>query len=447
MSYSFDLNESFSGFSPSFPADGCTQCGICLGSCPTFNKTEDVEQSPMGRIRMIRALDSGETEGLSLEKLESCLGCYSCTTICPSKVNFENMLDHALIDIRKNKPLPFTTKVMLSLSLKPWLLKVMIQIIVVAQSLGLRWLLDRMGVFNAIGLGRANQLLGNVNFPATTIDNRTSTLASARSKQLMVMLNSTKALVKSKPISQRRVSLFKGCFTSVLEQDVQQTSIEVLNSLGIEVLIPDGQTCCGAMHRHNGNNSQATKLAQKNITSFNALNCSTIISTSSGCGASLQNYSQWLESEKQGFSQPVMDISHYLENILSERKVVFNTMHLNVAIHTPCSLKREEGQVDAVMALLKRIPGLKLHEIHDAPSCCGAGGSQVLSHPEMADTIRDDVIEKVIALKPDVLVSSNLGCAMHLRAGLKQAGQDIPLEHPVQLISRALQVEFVTINS
>jgi glycolate oxidase iron-sulfur subunit len=421
MSFSFDLNDGFAGFSAALPADGCTQCGICLSVCPTFNISEDVEQSPMGRIRMMRALESGEITGIALEKLDSCLACYSCEAICPSQVNYGHLLDQALIRLREQRQVPVMTRLMLALTLKPRLLKFMVQVTAVTQCFGIRWLLRSLGVFKLLGLARADNLLGKVHLPWASLENNAH--------------------------SHRAVALFKGCFTSVLEQDVQQAAIDILNALGTEVEIPGGQTCCGALHRHTGDNDQAIAQAKNNIRVFKPLEIAAIITTSSGCGNGLQNYSQWLGTEDQGFAQPVMDISHYLAQVLAQREVVFNSLSLKVAVHTPCTLTQAEGQVDAVTELLQRIPGLELHHLSGSPACCGAGGSQMLSQPEIADALRDHIIDEVLALGPDILVSSNLGCAMHLQAGLEQAGHSIPVQHPVQLLSQAMDVEFVSVRS
>lgn len=448
MQYSFNLNEDFSSFAVSVPADGCTQCGICLSSCPTFNITEDVEQSPMGRIRMMRAIESGDTDGMDPDKLESCVGCYTCASICPSKVNYENMLDTALDKLRTNRPLPVITRSMLALALKPWLIRLMIRLTAIGQNLGVRWLAKKFGVLKFSGLERGNRVLGKVSLPTRSVENKFNVLGPARASQLVNMINMTGAEIRNRTNRHRRVSLFKGCFTSVLEQNVQQASIDILNALGIEVVIPHGQGCCGALHRHNGNSEMAKQLARKNIATFNTENSSAIISTSSGCGSSLQKYSEWLKGEQTNdFLKPVLDINHFLATVLHERKVVFSPLSLRVAIHTPCSLKQASGQVEAVRTLLNYIPKLEIHEIGQSTSCCGAGGSHMLTQPEVADPLREQIIDEVMQLKPDVIISSNLGCAMHLRAGLEESGVDIPVEHPVQLLSRAIQIEFVTINA
>ncbi len=420
----FGANNSFAGFVPPTPADGCVQCAVCLSTCPTFIKSKDPEQSPMGRIGLMRALDNGSSEDMApekLEKLESCLGCYSCEAICPSRVDFGKMLDESLARLSEQRPIPATTRMMLFLARNRTMLKKLMQATWLTQMIGLRGLLAKLSLYRLMGMQRANALLGRIDYPTE-------------------LRNHFRG-----PHNDQRVALFTGCFSSVMERSVQQAAIDVFNTLGLGVTLPEGQDCCGALHRHNGDLATAGKLARQNIKAFSCEQVDAIVTTSSGCGAGLKAYDKWLENE--GLTTPVMDVSHYLATALRQRKVEFNHLPLKVALHTPCTLRQGEGQEEAVVELLQKIPGLEIVPLSGEPRCCGAGGSQVLSQPEMADALRDDMVDEIRAMGVDVLISSNLGCAMHLRAGLTQAGSDIPLQHPVQLISQAMLVESVSVRS
>jgi glycolate oxidase iron-sulfur subunit len=424
MSFSFDLNDSLLDFTPPTPPDGCTQCGICLSSCPTFSKSQDPEKSPLGRIRLMRTLEKNSSDVMApekLAKLESCLSCYTCELVCPSKVNFGKMLDESLARIRERRPVPRITRMMLWLACRISFMKFIIQVTYLAQILGLRTLISKLGLLKLMGLQRADALLGRVVYP-TKLTNR---IDQARNNQ--------------------SIALFTGCFSSVMEQDIQQAAIDVFNALGLEVALPKGQGCCGALHRHNGELEIAGKLARNNIKAFSADNIAVIVTTSSGCGASLKDYGEWLEDDE--LAAPVMDISHYLTNLLEQHKLVLNPLPLKVALHTPCTLRQNEGQEEAVLELLQKIPELEILPLSGEPRCCGAGGSQMLSQPEMADALRDDIVDEIIATGANVLISSNLGCAMHLREGLAQAGIDIPLQHPVQLISKAMAEKQVSVTN
>lgn len=412
MSFSFDANDSFTVFEPATPPDGCTQCGVCLPACPTYLKSEDPEQSPMGRIRLMRALENGDSEGVALEKLESCLGCYSCESVCPSRVDYGTLLDKALSRLHEQRPLPRTTRMMLWLALRGAWIKSILKTAYRAQALGLRALVSKLGLLKLVGLHRFNALLGRLERPVE-LQNRDRQAGP-----------------------ERRVALFTGCFGSVLEQAIQQALIDVLNALELEVVLPGAQVCCGALHRHTGDLTTAEALARTNIEVFSTEQVHAVLATSSGCGAALKDYGEWLGGE--ALPAPLMDVSHYLADALKEHKPAFNRLPLKLALHTPCTLRQGEGREEAVVELLGKIPGLRIIPLSGQPRCCGAGGSQMLSQPQMAGALGDDVVEEIRATGADVVVSSNLGCALHLRERLAQAHLDIPLLHPVQLISQAM---------
>lgn len=422
-SFQFDGNEGFAGFNdfamPATPADGCTQCGICLPACPTFQQSGDPQQSPMGRIRIMRLLQDGDIDETARQSLQSCLGCYACESRCPSRVDYRGMLDAALDKVATPPPI---TRRMMRLSLKPLLRKTLISLMATAQAIGIRQLMRWTGLFRIMGLARADKLAGQVSLPKT--------------------LHSP----LQRPRSDQRVNLFRGCFSSELEQELQQDIIELLNTLGIEVVIPEQQVCCGALHRHNGDSQTAQQLARQNHWVFKLHPAAATIFTSSGCGSSLQDYGKWLALEDYEAPHPIMDASHFVYDLLRQRRPLFNTMPIKVALHTPCSLKHGEGQVEAVTEILRMIPQLEIHTLSGTPACCGAGGTQMLSHPQQADGLRDVIIDELKTLQPQVLLTSNLGCSMHLQAGLREHKLDIAIQHPLQLIAQALQVEFVSVR-
>lgn len=111
-----------------------------------------------------------------------------------------------------------------------------------------------------------------------------------------------------------------------------------------------------------------------------------------------------------------------------------------VAIHTPCSLTHILKQRISLFRLLSVIPEIELVELPNNARCCGAAGSYVLSHPEMADTLLEDKLEGILSLKPSIIVTANIGCRLHLQAGLRRRNLDIEVIHPVSLLNRQLKI-------
>ena len=183
--FSFNLNEGFGGFAADTPADGCTLCGICLSVCPTYRQSQDVEQSPMGRIRLMRSLEQGEEVSAdSLAKLEGCLSCYACESRCPSRVDYGGMLDKALVEVRKRRKLPGITRLMLWLSLRPAWITVSLRLAAIVQAIGLRRLMRVAGLTRVLGLDRADALVQTIGYPQSQLYNRARTDLATRSVAL-----------------------------------------------------------------------------------------------------------------------------------------------------------------------------------------------------------------------------------------------------------------------
>ncbi len=172
-------------------------------------------------------------------------------------------------------------------------------------------------------------------------------------------------------------------------------------------------------------------MAEINIDAFNRRQVDTILYLASGCGAQLEEY----PTQGHCFDAPVMEISRFLV----DRGYTGGTLRplaKQVALHTPCSLKNVlHGEREAVR-LLEKIPQLAIHLMDSSGSCCGAAGAYMLNQSDMADRLREESLEALEALQPDILATSNSGCSMHLAAGI--SGRDLPIEvlHPVQLIDR-----------
>jgi glycolate oxidase iron-sulfur subunit len=269
----------------------------------------------------------------------------------------------------------------------------------------------------------------------------------ARLQQLQPNRSVTGKLKQHYPVPNEaigRVALFTGCVSKALDKETLHASIVVLNHLGYEVTLPGKQTCCGAMHAHDGDYNDAVSLARKNIQAFDDTSVDAIITAATGCGAHLTEYHHLFNTENKDkpsadqFSAKVMDICHFINNAKWPKELKPRPLNKRVAVHEPCSLKNVLRQTDKVYKLLHKIPELELIPLPGNKHCCGAAGSYMLDHPEMADQLRQDKLDALLALKPDILVSSNIGCALHLAAGLRTQGLDIEVVHPITLLHRQL---------
>ncbi len=400
--------------------DICVKCGLCLPYCPTYQKTRDENESPRGRLSLIQGWARDELKATPKlnAHVDNCLLCRACESVCPAYVPYGQIVDHfRSVTYHQNR------EGSLSLRLKKTLMR---------------------GVLTGATLApMAGQVMGGV---AASAVKTLACLAGAGEMAAGLPTAYSRPLPSpgSYPSTTRaetaRASLFLGCTAELLDRETVISAMAVMNHLGIRVDIPERQTCCGALHQHAGDASSAAKRIEQNLTAFADSDAPAIVSLASGCGVMLGEYGQTAPSvSAQGFSRRVRDISQFLAEQTWPADLAFKPLPTTACLHSPCSLKNVLRADRHAATLLGRIPGLKVIALPAQVHCCGAGGSYLVDHPEMAAELRDDVLDRIDGSQSSVLLTSNPGCAMHLRAGLKQRGLGaIEVLHPVTLLARQL---------
>ncbi|MEE8342702.1 MAG: heterodisulfide reductase-related iron-sulfur binding cluster [Gammaproteobacteria bacterium] len=407
--------------------DQCVMCGLCLPHCPTYEETRDEGESPRGRIALMQALQAGtlkDNARLALH-LERCLGCRACEAMCPSQVPFGALMDQARQVLHNN-----------NVGSKRWLhrviadglvshperLRVATRLLRFYQRSGLRFLARRSGLLSLLGAQRLDQLLPD-----------------------LAPVGRWRSYYPAVTAERGQVALFLGCIAQMVDTETHTSAIRILNQFGYGVHIPQGQSCCGALQQHDGRLQAARRLAQTNLIAFQNLEVDAILSTASGCGAQLAEYSRMgfaeprLAQQAAAFSGRVQDISAFLAGMDWPAGVEFAPLPARVAVHEPCTLRNVLKQGNAPHRLLQCIPEIELLSIADKGDCCGAAGSYFLTQPGMADRLlkhRLDALEKV---RPDLVTTANVGCALYLQAGLRQRKLTLEVIHPVVLIDRQLR--------
>src|SRR3569623_3650680 len=205
-------------------------------------------------------------------------------------------------------------------------------------------------------------------------------------------------------------------------------AIHVLTHCGYGVHAPPAQTCCGALHQHQGDAAAVRQFARRNQAAFARPDLLAILTVASGCGATLSDHD---------LGAPGRDISDFIAAYWPAA-LRLAPLAQRVAVHDPCTLPHVMHKARSPYTLLAHIPGIELVPLPDNRRCCGGAGSYMLTQPAMADALRAETVAAVRALSADILVTSNTGCALHLRAGLAANGVDITVMHPVQLLARQL---------
>jgi glycolate oxidase iron-sulfur subunit len=410
----------------------CVHCGLCTSACPTYLETGNENDSPRGRIYLMRAVVDGRTELTeTIERhLDLCLDCRSCETACPSGVQYGRLIEPFRVDMKKTSRKSsgwFDRWILQGLFPYPKRVKLALAPMRLLQFLKL----DR--VIEAIGLPRL--LPGKLR---------------RMYAQLPRLQSSGKPFPKVLPAKgerRARVGLFTGCVAEAMFSQTNRATARVLQEQGCEVVIPRMQVCCGAIHYHSGNDRPALEFARKNAEAFLREDLDAIIVNVAGCGAMLKDYSHLAEevsgtdeatSERlRQFTEKVRDVSEFLSELgpLAPQ----GPIPVRAVYHDACHLCHAQQIRTQPRELLATIPGLELVPLAESEICCGAAGSYNLTEPEMSDRLAQRKLKNILAANPDVVVSGNAGCTLQIQAALRNAGKNIPVFHPMELLDKSFR--------
>lgn len=377
--------------------DRCVKCGLCLPECPTYRLSADEGESPRGRLALIDGLVTGRLDGdrAVVRHIDSCLTCRRCERICPSRVPYGRVVDAA------RARLSLGMHPLSRLAQRPGAMRVF-----AALSRRLPSRLTRP--FGALhGVHRGIRALGaDRPPPAPGIYSAATDPARAR------------------------VGLFAGCTGDALQADAQHAATRLLRRAGCDVEIPPRATCCGALAAHGGDPAAAAAAATATRAAF-ATDVGAIVSIASGCGIHLDAYQPPL-------TRPHYDVCHWLLEHGGLRAQDFDRLDARVALHVPCSVENVYQGTRWADRLLRLIPGIDVVHVGETGQCCGAAGDHMLRDPARAAALRAPVLSALAGRGVDVLVTSNIGCALHLAAGIAGQGMRIDVIHPVELLARQL---------
>lgn len=393
--------------------DSCVHCGFCLQACPTYLALEDENDSPRGRIVLMRSLLEGAVERddrAVREHIDRCLGCRACETACPSGVPYGQLLEATRATLTEHVPVPLIARAMLWVFARPWALAPVLW--------GARML-------RASGLA--------------------SLLARARGRvgTAMAMLSATRPLFTPRAYgdggAQARgtVALLTGCVMEGLYANTNRATERTLAFNGYSLLAAPSQRCCGALHAHAGDLEAARRCARTNVAAFERSGADFIAVNAAGCGAMMKDYAHLLTGDEDwrhraaAVSARVRDVS---ELLAAAGPRTGGALTCAVAYDPPCHLLHAQRIAHAPHAVLAAIPGLQLRALEEADQCCGAAGIYNLIEPEISRLVLDRKLAHIAATGATHVATGNPGCLMQIGAGLHRARVPARAVHPVDLL-------------
>ncbi len=410
----------------------CVHCGLCLQSCPTYRATGRETSSPRGRIYLMRGHAEGRLDDPALlaEEAFLCLGCRACETACPSGVRYGEILEKTRAAVREAQPGGPLVRAIERFMLREVVprrgrLGLLVGLLALAQRLGLMALAQRI---LPAPLAERARLLPRI--PAAAERRRMPAFTPAIGPR------------------RGRVALFEGCVMPEFFGRVNEAARLVLARAGWDVVVPERQGCCGALHAHAGDLERASELARHNVTVFDPMlaegGIDAILVTSAGCSAALRELEHWIGSDGRALAGGVRDVLDFLAEVGAVDSVSGRAPALalapiprRVCYDDPCHLIHAQGIAAAPRRLLTAIPQLELVAHRNPEACCGAAGIYNLTHPEMAARVLAPKLDALEEATPEIVATANPGCAMQIAAGLAGRGSAARVAHPIELLEEA----------
>ncbi len=411
----------------------CVHCGLCTSFCPTYLETGNENDSPRGRIYLMRGVVDGRvnlTDSVQ-RHLDLCLDCRSCETACPSGVQYGRLIEPFRVDAQRNatggaKGGPngdwFQRLVLYGLFPYPARMRLALWPMRIMQSLGLDRLIDKSGLNRLLPekLRRMQSLLP----PLQPSTGRLPELLPAKGRR------------------RARVGLFTGCVADAVFGQTNWATARVLQENGCDVVVPRNQVCCGAIHYHSGSEGPALEFAETNSNAFSADELDAVIVNVAGCGSMLKDYGHMAEESStaasrtyevlEGFSGKVRDAAEFLAELGPIAPQ--GPIRKKATYHDACHLVHAQQVRDQPRKLLELIPELELVPLAESEICCGAAGSYNLTEPEMADQLGRRKRENILRTGAEIVVTGNAGCSLQIQSMLRSAKRPLWVAHPMDLL-------------
>ncbi len=392
----------------------CVHCGLCTATCPSYLVLGDELDSPRGRIYQIKdMLEQGRAaDARTALHIDRCLSCLSCTTTCPSGVDYMHLIDQARVHVEQTYKRPLMDRLLRGILARIIPYPTRFRLALFAARLA-----KPLARFMPDARLRAMMDLAPDRLPPVSRNDDPQTFGSVGPRRA-------------------RVALMTGCAQKALNTDINDATIRLLTRLGVEVVVPKGLGCCGALTQHMGRESEARSFAAKMIRAILAEDqpkFDAIIINTSGCGTTIKDYGHLfaedpLAPQAGQVAALARDVTEFLVTIgLPQGQGPGG----RVAYHAACSLQHGQKVKSAPKDLLKQV-GFTVVEPVDSHICCGSAGTYNLLQPEISASLRTRKVTSLEAKSPDIIAAGNIGCMTQIGMGTT-----IPVVHTIELLDWA----------
>jgi glycolate oxidase iron-sulfur subunit len=394
----------------------CVHCGFCLPACPTYLTLGEEMDSPRGRILLMKSVLEGKLDQEeALPYLDKCLGCVGCVTACPSGVPYGELITSFRGRAEQTRHRSVWDRL-------------------------LRWfVLATLPYPRRFAWGAR---MGSLTRPlAPLLPGRMRTMLEL----LPARLPRQQSLPEVTPATgtrRARVALLAGCAQQVLAPEINLATLRVLAANGVEVVVPRGQGCCGALAAHTGAMPLAIRMARRNLSAFPE-DVDAVLTNAAGCGSGMHEYGLWLagdpeEEAARQFTRRVQDVSAFLDT-LGLRPFPGLPQPATVAYHDACHLAHAQGVKAAPRRLLQGMENLTLVDIPQGEICCGSAGTYNIEQPEIAGELGRAKASAILQTGADLVATGNIGCLTQISQHLQQLGQPRPVLHTMQILDAGIQ--------
>jgi len=404
----------------------CIRCASCLNVCPVFRLVGGhvfgkVYTGGIGTILTAwfdELKKSEDIQGL-------CIQCGACRDVCPGKIDIPDLIMEIRRRLVKDQGVPLLQKSIYAVVNNRTLFHGMLR----AASIAGR-------PFTSGKFIRHLPL-----FLAELTDGRSLPAIAAKP------FRDRFATIKQ-PKLKEKAAFYAGCLIDFAYPEMGEALIKILNKADIQVIFPEGQTCCGAPARYNGAYEVAAGNAVDNIKALMREDVKYVVSTCPTCTVALEHefitvfeslgQTEWLSQARQ-LSAKTVDFSSLVKQLVDEGRLTLKEGRAlgKITYHDSCHLKRSLKVAEQPRELLQKA-GYELTEMFECDTCCGMGGSYSIKMPEISAPILQRKLRNIKETGAPIVAMDCPGCVMQIRGGMDQYGASVKVRHTVELLAEQL---------